>query len=135
VSELSIDEIVWSRPGEGISARGHIPEKSEFFQDHFPGFPVLPGVLAIEMLKQTAEHYLHELDAIHQERFFLKQIRATKFHIYLKPGDVWESRLELVSSQNHETVWNARLFHQGKLAVSAQLVLAPSHSFSEQIVS
>lgn len=135
MSKLSIESVVSCRKGEGIVAKGRIPEGSEFFQDHFPGFPVLPGVLALEMLKQTAESYLQAEGSSHSEKFFLKHIRATKFHTYLKPGDEWESRLELMSTQADETHWNARLFHQGKVAVSAHLVLAPSHANQNQVVS
>ncbi|MCM8775601.1 MAG: hypothetical protein NC930_04525 [Candidatus Omnitrophica bacterium] len=111
------------KPGEGIAASGHIPEQSEFFQDHFPGFPVLPGVLALEMLKKTAEHYLSVTNAEDQGYYFLKQIRATRFLTYLKPGDEWESRLHLMSSEGNQTRWKAELFHKGKVAVTAELTL------------
>ena len=128
MNELMIDQVLWCKPGEGICARGTIPEKSEFFQDHFPSFPVLPGILALEMLKQTAEYYLRTVQEPHQAHFFLKQIRATKFHTYLNPGDSWESHLQLVESVGDETHWNAKLLHDGKTAVSAKLILAPSHA-------
>ena len=127
LSSLSIDKILWLEPGQGIKAAGRIPEKSEFFQDHFPDFPVLPGVLALEMLKQTAEAYLNAPTPQGENpHYFLKQIRATKFSMYLKPGDEWESDLRLVSQEGCETHWAGKLFHKGKTAVSAELVLAMS---------
>lgn len=133
MSDLLIDEVVWLEAGKGITARGKIPENSEFFQDHFPDFPVLPGVLALEMLKRTAEHYLQAVHQASEEHHYLKQIRATKFHTYLKPGDEWESQLELVSSTGEESHWNARLFHEGKVAVSAKLVLSLSHRQQQSV--
>ena len=134
MTHLAVEKILWLKPGKGVAASGHIPEKSEFFKDHFPALPVLPGVLALEMLKQTAESYLRSTDA-NQQHFFLKQIRATKFSIYLKPGDEWESQLELVSEEHGETHWNARLFHKGQVAVTAQLTLAASRMPQLQTVS
>lgn len=123
MSVLSIEKVLWVKPGEGIAAAGHIPRESEFFQDHFPDFPVLPGVLALEMLKQTAEAYLEKTNPNHPTHYFLKQIRATRFSTYLKPGDEWESRLKLLAEEGNQTHWSAELLHQGKVAVSAQLTM------------
>lgn len=134
MTTLALEKVLWRKPGEGIAACGRIPEKSEFFQDHFPGFPVLPGVLALEMLKQTAECYLESLTegaestsikhALEGRHYFLKQIRATRFTKYLKPGDAWESRLILLETLGEESLWDAKLFHEGEVAVSAKLTLA-----------
>jgi len=124
MTQLAIEKILWIKEGAGVSACGRIPEDSEFFQDHFPGFPVLPGVLALEMLKQTAERYLASLPGGEGQHYFLKQIRATRFSKYLRPGDEWESRLMLMQSEGEETIWDAKLFYHGEVAVSAKLTLA-----------
>jgi 3-hydroxyacyl-[acyl-carrier-protein] dehydratase len=120
---LAIERVLWVKEGEGITACGRIPEDSEFFKDHFPGFPVLPGVLALEMLKQTAERYLESLAGSVGQHYFLKQIRATRFTKYLRPGDEWESRLMLMQSAGEETTWDAKLYYHGEVAVSAKLTL------------
>jgi len=124
MSTLAIDKVLWVKEGEGITACGRIPEDSAFFQDHFPGFPVLPGVLALEMLKQTAERYLEALPDSAGQHYFLKQIRATRFTRYLRPGDEWESRLMLTKTVGDETAWDAKLYYHGEVAVSAKLTLA-----------
>jgi len=124
MTALSIEKVLWVREGEGVAAVGRIPADSEFFQDHFPAFPVLPGVLALEMLKQTAECYLASLPGGAGQHYFLKQIRATRFTKYLRPGDEWESRLTILGSAAEETTWDAKLFHRGDVAVSAKLTLA-----------
>jgi len=124
MTTLAIEKVLWMKPGEGITACGRIPEDSEFFKDHFPGFPVLPGVLALEMLKQTAEQYLDSCEDHAGEHYFLKQIRATRFSKYLRPGDEWESRLRLMQVSGEETTWDAKLYYHGEVAVSAKLTLA-----------
>ena len=124
MTHLVIEKVLWVNEGEGINACGRIPEDSEFFRDHFPGFPVLPGVLALEMLKQTAERYLESLSGSTGQHYFLKQIRATRFTKYLRPGDEWESRLMLTQAVGDETAWDAKLYYHGEVAVSAKLTLA-----------
>ena len=43
---------------------------------------------------------------------------------YLRPGDEWESRLMLMQGEGEETIWDAKLFYHGEVAVSAKLTLA-----------
>ena len=49
---LAVDEILEHEPGKRIRARGRIAEDAAFFQDHFPDFPILPGVLALEIFRK-----------------------------------------------------------------------------------
>ncbi len=135
MTTLAIEKVLWMRPGEGIAACGRIPAESEFFKDHFPDFPVLPGVLALEMLKQTAERYLACQVSGEGQHYFLKQIRATRFTKYLRPGDEWESRLMLMQSEGEDTVWDAKLFYRGEAAVSAKLTLAKVKNPQSSIAS
>lgn len=135
MKKLSIDKVLWIKEGEGITACGRIPEDSEFFKDHFPGFPVLPGVLALEMLKQTAERYLESIPGSEGRHYFLKQIRATRFTKYLRPGDEWESRLALIQTVGEETSWDAKLFFKGEVAVSAKLTLAKVKNPQSSVVA
>ncbi len=124
MKSLPIEKVIWFEPGQGIRAAGVIPPSLEFFQDHFPSFPILPGVLSLEILKRTAECYLqriqNELEEVHS---FLEQVHQVKFSDYLKPGEEWESYLILTTQQGNETHWSGRLYHQGKVAVSARMLL------------
>ncbi len=116
---LSAENISFRKEGEAVTASGRIPETAEFFQDHFPGFPVLPGVLALEILKRTAEAHGT------QQRRRLKKVAQVKFSSYLKPGDEWESQVTLVKQGNGESEFSARLFSRGRNAVSAHFTLGP----------
>lgn len=119
---IALDKVLWLRKSEGIAASGVIPTEAEFFQDHFPGFPVLPGVLALEMLKQTAQTYLKRYES-ERSSYRIKSLKVVKFSQYLKPGDSWESNLELIKTNDNITTWKGKLSSQGKLAVSARLVV------------
>ncbi len=136
MSSLPIEKVVWLEPGRGIRATGMIPYSLEFFQDHFPAFPILPGVLSLEILKKTAESYFQKVqDAISEIRCFLKQIQQVKFSHYLKPGEKWESHLELLAQEGGQTHWNARLYHNGKTAVSARMALNVIRGFEDLVTS
>jgi 3-hydroxyacyl-[acyl-carrier-protein] dehydratase len=121
MSELGEIKILSVKEGEGIKAAGILPEKAEFFQDHFPGFPILPGVLMLEILKRTADRYLNRSEAV--KKFAIQRVTRVRFSAYLKPGDAWESELQLASSHGNQSEWNGKLLFQGRLAASARLFL------------
>jgi len=126
VSVITVSKVLSFKKGEGIATAGRIPEDGEFFQDHFPDFPILPGVLAVELLKQSAECYLEGGTLGTGRKRTLKQLRDVKFSSYLKPGAEWEAELTLVSEQNQESSWRAKLLHAGRLACSARFILTES---------
>ena len=75
---ILIDEILEVNPGKHIRAIKHVAPDEDYFRDHFPGFPVVPGVLLTEMMAQTAGKCLEmedcrtgQVDAgAHQQRQF-----------------------------------------------------------------
>ena len=52
---LLVDRVLELEPGKTIKALKNVTMNEPFFQGHFPDFPVMPGVLIIEALAQTAE--------------------------------------------------------------------------------
>lgn len=58
----------------------------EYLQDHFPTFPVLPGVMMIEAMVQAARRLLAERDPA-LGRFVLGRVRALKYGAFVRPGD------------------------------------------------
>ncbi len=118
---LEPEEILWIRRDEGAAACGKVPEQAPYFQDHFPEFPVLPGVLSLEILKKTAEAYLKEFHP--GKKVSVREMKNVKFSSYLRPGDAWESQVRMVSEAGRITEWDVRLLYQNKTAVSARMIL------------
>jgi len=105
--------------GARVLARGRIPADLELFKDHFPDFPVLPGVLTIEILKRTI--------APEPEKARILRLNAVRFQNFLKPGDEWQAQSERVSAESRqgvrEEVWKVRLGCGPVTAVSARMTL------------
>jgi 3-hydroxyacyl-[acyl-carrier-protein] dehydratase len=92
---LFVDEILALRPGESARARLHVDPEAAFFAGHFPGNPILPGVIIVEALAQTgALAALSEPDAAGKLALFAGIERA-RFRRVVRPGDdvILEARL------------------------------------------
>lgn len=107
---------------EAAVSNGTIPADLALFQDHFPGFPVLPGVLALELLRGCAESILQKSDFLKAKQ--LRGVEGVKFQQMLRPGDAWESRITLLSETPQTVSVDARLLAGGKTAVSATLIFS-----------
>src|SRR5262245_24732991 len=60
----------------------------EYLQDHFPGFPVLPGVMMIEAMVQAARRLLETRAGGSETRMVLGGVRGLKYGCFVKPGEV-----------------------------------------------
>src|SRR5262245_14300498 len=89
---LLVDALSDFEPGKRLRAFKNVTVNEEFFQGHFPGTPVMPGVLMIESLTQVATMLLFQDDsAAPHERVVLRGVDNAKFRKQVVPGD----RLEL----------------------------------------
>ena len=93
---------------------GVIPESLELFEDHFPGFPILPGVLALEIMKESLQEIRIE------KTLRLHSIERVKFSSYLKPGESWRSEAKLKFENNDTKVWKVKLLSGDRVASSAE---------------
>lgn len=86
-----IDRIVTREP-ERIVAVKHVTLAEEYLADHFPTFPVLPGVLMLEAMVQAARVLLD--DRI-DDRLVLGEVRALKYGSMVRPGEALEVEVTL----------------------------------------
>ena len=89
-----IDEVL-ERSDERIVAVKQVSLAEEYLADHFPGFPVLPGVMMLETMTQAARQLLADRSA---ERLVLGEVKALKFGSMVRPGEALEIEVCLVEA-------------------------------------
>ncbi len=99
---LLVDRILEVSPGENIVAIKNVTFNEPFFQGHFPGQPIMPGVLIIEALAQTAGMLAFSSGVTGKSVYFMS-IEKAKFRRPVVPGD--QLRLEVKVLQQRGTVW------------------------------
>jgi len=91
---LFVDEIVQADEKK-IIAKHVFTEKEFFFKGHFPGYPVVPGVVLIETMAQSGGAGLRKLGVLGDgSLFFLASVDKVKFRRQVKPGDEVRSEVE-----------------------------------------
>ena len=95
---ILVDEILELVPGKSIRAHKTLPPEEELFKDHFPGFPVVPGVLLTEMMAQAASKCLW-MENQDRGRPMLIKINSANFRDWVKPGRLLTVRAQIRSSR------------------------------------
>ena len=81
-----IDRILELDPGKSITAVKNLSLAEEYLADHFPGFPVMPGVLMVEAIVQAGAWLLRATTEFEHSIIVLKEARNVKFASFGQPG-------------------------------------------------
>ncbi len=100
-----IDRILEVKTGHSLVALKNLSLAEEYLADHFPGFPVMPGVLMLEALTQAGAWLIREHEDFAHSIILLKQARTIKYGSFVEPGRQLQIRVELVSSGERETAF------------------------------
>lgn len=125
---LLVDDILELDPGRTIRAVASLPPDDELFLDHFPGFPVVPGVLLTEMMGQAAGQCLRAGDPA-GGRPILAQIKSAIFREWVRPGDTIVLQARIGTRRPEFATATCRAEVQGRPVASAELMftfLAPT---------
>lgn len=92
---LFIDELV-ERSEDAILTRSLVKESSDYFKGHFPGNPIMPGVLICEACFQSGALLMtYKGDGIENKTAVVSRIQSAKFKTMVRPGDVLEIKTDL----------------------------------------
>ena len=117
---LMVDRIVEIDPGKRIVGIKNVTINEEFFQGHFPGNPIMPGVLIVEALAQVAGILAFQSGASEGKSVYFLSIEKAKFRRPVVPGD--QLRLEVSVLQFRGNVWKfaGNAFIEDKIAAEAE---------------
>ena len=118
----NIDEVTL---GESIRGRTKTDLPSELFGDHFPGFPVTPGVILVEMAAQLAGKLIEATvwEETHVWAFpILSIIRESKFRAFVGQALDLEIEARLVELREESAICKAVVRHQGKRHANMELI-------------
>ncbi|MEL6179048.1 MAG: 3-hydroxyacyl-ACP dehydratase FabZ family protein [Myxococcota bacterium] len=116
-----IDEVTLGESIEGVKVAGMA---EDYFADHFPGFPVVPGVIVIEALAQLCGKLI-EL-SVYEERGFwpwpiLSMVNKAKFRRFVKPGSSIRMRGEMLSLRDESAMLKVEAWVDDKRTTTAEL--------------
>ncbi|VAX37351.1 3-hydroxyacyl-[acyl-carrier-protein] dehydratase, FabZ form [hydrothermal vent metagenome] len=118
-----IDRITSIERGKSITAVKNVSMAEEYLADHFPGFPILPGVLMIETLVQAGAWLMRYSEDFKYSAVLLKQSKAVRFNNFVQPGKTLTVSLNVHKWDGNECTFKALGTVDGKSAVNARLVL------------
>lgn len=100
-----IDRIVELHPGQSLIAVKNLSLAEEYLADHFPGFPVMPGVLMLEALTQAGAWLIRDYEDFAHSIILLKQAKTIKYGSFVEPGRQLQLRVELVTHGERESTF------------------------------
>ena len=120
---LLIDRIIELEPNKSITALKNLSLAEEYLADHFPGFPVMPGVLMLETLIQAGGWLIRHSEDFAHSTIMLKESRAIKYNSFVTPGNSLIVQMTVRKQTGNVWEFNGSGTVNGNSAVSAKLTL------------
>ncbi len=121
---IMIDRVLSLEPGKSITAVKNVTINEPFFMGHFPGNPILPGVLMVEALGQAGCVLVYESlpESERKRPIYLASMDKVKFRKPVVPGDQVILTLETIKMKSRAVKMFGRAEVEGNLAAQAELM-------------
>ncbi len=123
---LLVDRVTAIEPGKSVQAYKNVTANEPFFQGHFPGLPVMPGVLQLEAIAQTSAFLMHGTAGFDPSKqvAFLMSMDEVKFRRLVVPGDKLDLSVELVQGRRGILKVQGKSSVDGERACEALITVA-----------
>jgi 3-hydroxyacyl-[acyl-carrier-protein] dehydratase len=118
-----VDRVLELDPGSKITTLKCLSMGEEYLADHFPRFPVLPGVLMVQAMTEAASLLIHATEDFAHSIVTLKEARNIRFADFVQPGRVLTVSAQIVKFGPRDAEFKTQGTLDGRIAVSARLVL------------
>src|SRR3954447_10334666 len=118
-----IDRIVECEPGQSLVAVKNLSLAEEYLSDHFPGFPVMPGVLMLEALTQAGASLLRDMEDFAHSIIVLKQAKTIKYGSFVEQGRQLELKVNLISHDDRNAAFKGAGVIDGQEMVKGRITL------------
>jgi 3-hydroxyacyl-[acyl-carrier-protein] dehydratase len=118
-----IDQITLLEPGRKIEAVCNLTGQEDYLRDHFPRFPVMPGVMMLEALYQASALLVRATDNYRSGLVLLQEAKNVKFSDFVQPGQSLAVTAEIVKQADGSTSLKATGRKKDAVAVTARLVV------------
>jgi 3-hydroxyacyl-[acyl-carrier-protein] dehydratase len=119
---LLVDRIEELEEGKRVAGFKNVTVNEPFFQGHFPGHPIMPGVLIVEAMAQVGGAYVSVIDEIGDDRVtYFVGIDKARFRKPVMPGDVLRMELELLSRRRGIYQFKGKAYVGDTLVAEAEL--------------
>lgn len=121
---LLIDTVEELIPGQKAVARKCVSYNEPYFAGHFPGEPVMPGVLIVEAMAQAGAVAMLSQPQMKGKTAYFAGINSAKFKQKVTPGNVLDLKVEIVKVKGPIGIGQGTAYVDGKLAASAEIMFA-----------
>ena len=121
---LMIDEVEDFIPGESATAYKYVNEEEYYFKGHFPGNPIMPGVLIVESLAQTGAVAILSMEENKGKNALFGGIGKLRFKKQVVPGDTLKLEVKIIKRKGPIGIGEAIATVDGKVAVKGELTFA-----------
>lgn len=121
---LLVDKITECVPGKYSKGYKNLTMNESFFQGHFPGNPIMPGVLQLEAMAQCSAPILLSLDQYKGKLCLFAAMENVRFKAIVRPGDRFDMEVEMVKLKGPIGKCHAVGYVDGKVVVEADMTVA-----------
>lgn len=118
-----LDRIVSWEAGKALRGVKRLTSGEEYLADHFPGFPIMPGVMQLQALVEAAGWLMRLTDDFRQSVVVLREVKSVKYGSMVRPGQTLDVTVELTARAGELNWFKGKGEAEGTQAVQAQFAL------------